>query len=249
MSLLAATARTFAAAVVVSLYVLLLGPPCIIWTLISRDARFIYAAGGLGVRLGFALAGIHVRVDGAEHIQRQTAAVYAANHSSNIEPPALFISLAALFPRLRIVYKAELRKIPVLVWVFDVAGFVPIERANRGQSLPAVDRATDAIRAGHSFLIFPEGTRSRTGDLLPFKKGGFVMAINAQAPIVPVVVSGARAAMRKGSPLIWPVTVTVEFSPPVSTIGKTIDDRDALIAAVREPMERILRRNRPDAVC
>jgi 1-acyl-sn-glycerol-3-phosphate acyltransferase len=137
----------------------------------------------------------------------------------------------------------------VLVWVFDVAGFVPIERANRGQSLPAVDRATDALRAGHSFLVFPEGTRSRTGELLPFKKGGFVMAINAHVPVVPVVVSGARAAMRKGSPLIWPVTVTVEFGPPVSTIGTSFDDRDALIGAVRDGMERILRRDPPGALC
>ena len=83
-------------------------------------------------------------------------------------------------------------------------------------------------------MIFPEGTRSRTGELLPFKKGGFLMAIKAQAPVVPVAVSGGRDAMRKGSPLIWPVTVKVEFAPPVPTAGLTLDDRDALIERVRE---------------
>jgi 1-acyl-sn-glycerol-3-phosphate acyltransferase len=122
------------------------------------------------------------------------------------------------------------------VWAFDLAGFVPLERANPGQSRPAVDRAAEALNAGASFLIFPEGTRSRTGALLPFKKGGFLMAIKAQAPIVPVVVSGGRDAMRRGSRLIWPATVTVRFGPPVATTGVGIDDRDALVARVRDGM-------------
>ena len=82
-----------------------------------------------------------------------------------------------MFPRLRILYKAELRKLPVLVRAFDLAGFVPLERGNRDQSLPAIERAAQALQEGSSFLIFPEGTRSRTGELLPFKKGGFIMAI------------------------------------------------------------------------
>ena len=226
--------RTLATAVVVSVYVLVLGPPTLLWTLVTRNARLIYAAGGLGVRIGFLLSGITVRVAGGENIQSGRAAVYAANHSRNVEPPAVFIALRRLFPNVRVLYKAELRKLPVLVWVFDAAGFVPIERANPGQSFPAVDAAAVALRHGASFLIFPEGTRSRTGELLPFKKGGFVMAIGGQAPIVPVTVSGGRAAMRKGSPLIWPVTVTVEFGPPIPTTGLTFDDRDALIARTRD---------------
>ena len=153
----------------------------------------------------------------AEHLIQ--GAVYACNHSSNIEPPAVFLALRPLFPRLRIVYKAELRKLPVLVWVFDAAGFVPLERSNPDQSRPAIERAATALREGNSFVIFPEGTRSRTGELLPFKKGGFLMAIKAQAPVVPVAVSGGRDAMRKGSPLIWPVTMTVHFGLAVPTVG------------------------------
>ena len=182
--------------------------------------------------MGFALAGIRLHVLGREHLQ--AGAVYACNHSSNIEPPAVFLALKPLFPGVRVLYKAELRALPVLVWVFDAAGFVPVERANRSQSWPAVDRAARALTAGASFVVFPEGTRSRTGELLPFKKGGFVMAIKAQAPVVPVAVSGGRDAMRKGSPLIRPVTVTVEFCPRVDTSGLTLDDRDRLVAAVRE---------------
>lgn len=230
--MIVAVLRTAATALLLSLYVLLAGPPTLLWTILTRNARVMYAAGALGLRLGFGLSGIRVDVQGAEHIPNR-AAVYAANHSSNIEPPAVFFALRRLFPHVRVIYKAEMRKLPVLVWVFDAAGFVPIERANREQSFPAVDRAARALREGASFLIFPEGTRSRTGELLPFKKGGFIMAIHAHAPVVPVSVSGGRAAMRKGSPLIWPVTVTVRIGPPVETTGLTIDARDTLIADVR----------------
>lgn len=221
-----------------SLYVLVCGPVVLLWALVFRQPAALYAAGALGVRVGFALVGIRLRVCGSEHIQR-VPAVYASNHSSNVEPPAVFLALAPLFPRLGVLYKAELRKLPVLVWAFDLAGFVPLERANKDQSWPAVDRAAAALKADQSFLIFPEGTRSRTGELLPFKKGGFVMAIKAQAAVVPLVVSGGRDAMRKGSRLIWPATVTVTFCPPVPTAGLTFEDRDALIARVRAAIEGV----------
>jgi 1-acyl-sn-glycerol-3-phosphate acyltransferase len=234
--------RTLATVAALSLYILLLGPPVLLWTLLSRNPRALYAVGDAGVRLAFTAVGIRVRVIGEENIDLGRAAVYAANHSSNIDPPAVFTALSRLHPRVRTIYKAELRKLPVLVWAFDVAGFVPIERANREQSLPAVDRATQSLLAGHSFFIFPEGTRSRTGELLPFKKGGFLMAIAAQVPIVPVTVFGGGDAMRKGSPIIWPATITVDFGSPIPTAGLTAEDRDVLIGRVRAAMDARLPR-------
>jgi 1-acyl-sn-glycerol-3-phosphate acyltransferase len=232
--------RSLATYVFVSLYILLAGPPVLLLALLFRNPAMLYRVGHLGVWLGLRLSGIRTVIEGGEHIQRHRAAVYAANHTSQVEPPILFDALRDLFPKLRILYKAELRKLPILVRAFDLAGFVPLERGNRDQSLPAIERAADALGEGNSFLIFPEGTRSRTGELLPFKKGGFILAIKGQAPIVPVAISGARAAMHKGSLVIYPVTVHVRIAPPIETAGLTLDDRDVLVNGVREKIEGLL---------
>lgn len=106
--------------------------------------------------------------------------------------------------------------------------------------MASIERAADSIRAGNSFLIFPEGTRSRTSELLPFKKGGFIMAIKAQAPIVPVAISGGRDAMRKGSWFVRPVMCRIRIGEPVATAGMTLDDRDQLIDTVRARIEGLL---------
>ena len=218
----------------------IVGPPLLLIAILFRNVPLLYRVGHVGVRIGLALSGVKVRVEGDEHMLRDRAVVYAVNHTSNVEPPILFHVLSPIFPRLRVLYKAELRKLPILVRAWDLAGFVPLQRGNREQSLPAIDRAAGALKEGNSFLIFPEGTRSRAGNLLPFKKGGFIMAIKGQAPVVPVAIVGARDAMHKGSFVIQPVTVTVRFGPPVETAGLTLENRDALASAVRREIEALL---------
>lgn len=237
-----AAIRSLITYVAVSLYVLLIGTPFVLLAIAIGSPRILYQVGRLGVQLGITLSGVRVRILGRENLQRHRAAVYAVNHSSNVEPPILYNALSDLFPRLRILYKAELRKLPVLVHAWDLAGFVPLERGNPEQSLPAIDRAAGALREGNSFLIFPEGTRSRTGTLLPFKKGGFVMALKAQAPIVPTAIRGAGAAMRKGSLVIQPVTIDVEFGEPVETAGLLAEDRERLVTEVRRRVQVLLDR-------
>jgi 1-acyl-sn-glycerol-3-phosphate acyltransferase len=240
MSTLIAAVRSLATYIAVSLYVVCMGPPFLLLALATGRPLPLYRVALGGVRLGLWLSGIQVRVVRRENILRDRAAVYAVNHASNVEPPILYAVLSDLFPRLRVLYKAELRKLPILVRAFDLAGFVPLERGTREQSLPAIERAAAALRDGNSFLIFPEGTRSRTGELLPFKKGGFIMALQAGAPIVPVAIAGARDAMRKGSLVIRPVHITVRFGGPIETAGLSVEDRDALVTRVRGAVAGLL---------
>ena len=234
-----AAIRSLVAYVSVTLYVLVLAPPGMLLAVLFDWPHVLYWLGRGGVRLGLASVGITYQVVGREHI-KPDGAVYCVNHSSNIEPPILYMVLSDLHPRLRILYKAEIHKLPVLSRAFDIVGFVPIERRNRQQSMAALDRAAEALRAGYSFLIFPEGTRSRTGELQRFKKGGFIMAINGQAAIVPMAIQGTRAAMRKGSLIIRPVTVSVRLGPPVELEGADVADRDELIRRTRAAVEALL---------
>ena len=240
MTTLVAAFRSLTTYIAVALYVAIVGTPFVLFALAIGNPAILYRVGNLGVRLGLFLSGIRYSVEGGEHIQRGRPAVYAVNHASNVEPPILFDSLRSLFPRLRILYKAELRSLPILTRAFDLAGFVPLERGNPEQSLPAIDAAAKALQEGNSFLIFPEGTRSRSGALLPFKKGGFIMALKAQVPVVPVAISGARHAMHKGSFIIRPVHVRVRFGAPVHTAGLRHEDRDRLISTVREEVQALL---------
>ena len=104
----------------------------------------------------------------------------------------------------------------------------------------SLDAGARSIQDGNSFLIFPEGTRSKTAEMLPFKKGGFLMALKAQAPIVPVAIQGGRDAMRRGSRIIRPVTVSIRVGAAIETAGMQSSDRDALIAQVRARIEALL---------
>jgi 1-acyl-sn-glycerol-3-phosphate acyltransferase len=163
--------------------------------------------------------------------------VYCANHQSNVDPPVLY---RAVHPRLHVLYKHEIDRIPLLARAFRMAGFIPIDRHNKESALRSIEAGASSLRSGHSFLIFPEGTRSKTDQLLPFKKGGFRMAIKAGAPIVPVAISGGRAAMVRGSFIIRPVTLTIRVGRPVETRAVDVEARDVLIERVRHEIATLL---------
>jgi len=230
--------RTVTTYVAVSLYVLVVGPPGMLLAILFRWKSLLYALGHFGVRLALFTTGITFRVTGREHVPLDRAAVYCSNHQSNVDPPILF---DALHPRMHILYKHEIDQIPILARAFRLGGFIPVDRRNREASLRSIENGASSIRSGNSFLIFPEGTRSRSDELLPFKKGGIHMAILAQAPIVPVAIRGGRSAMQRGTWLIRPVVVDIAVGEPVETTGMTAGDRDALISVVRARIEGLLR--------
>ncbi len=233
-SLLAAI-RSVVAYVVVLAYIAVAGPIALVIGLLKWK-RAMYALGHAGVQLALTMTGIRYRVVGRERVPAQ-AVVFCSNHESNVDPPVLF---RALHRQLHVLYKAELHAFPVMGTVFDVGGFVAVDRRDRAKAMASIGNGAASLRAGNSFLIFPEGTRSRTGELLPFKKGGFIMAIQAQVPIVPVAVRGGRDAMRKGSAFVRPVRVSVRIGSPIPTAGLTVDDRDELIVRVRQEVQNLL---------
>jgi 1-acyl-sn-glycerol-3-phosphate acyltransferase len=228
--------RSVLAYVGMLVYMAVAAPLALVIGLLLRWKRGIYLLGHGGVWLGLTLAGIRYRVSGLDQVPARSV-VFCSNHESNVDPPVLF---EALHPQLHILYKAELHNFPLMGTVFDIGGFVAVDRSDREKAMASIDDGARSLRAGNSFLIFPEGTRSRTGELLPFKKGGFIMAIQAQAPVVPVAVRGGRDAMRKGSRIVRPVQVSVRVGAPIPTTGMTLDDRDVLIERVRAEVQKLL---------
>ncbi len=172
--------------------------------------------------------GVHVRVHGREHLAGPGPYIFAPNHQSHFDIAAM---LGYLPGQNRFVAKKELFAEPVLGTVLRTLGMVPVDRRDPADAIARLNRAASA---GASLIIFPEGTRSRDGSLLPFKKGAFMAAIHLQLPVVPVVCRGTRAVMPAGGYLsIVPGEVDLFIEEPISTTGLGYEDRDALLERVR----------------
>jgi 1-acyl-sn-glycerol-3-phosphate acyltransferase len=216
--------------VVIPLYTILAGLFAIPYAYITGRRYPLYYLGRLGARIGFAIARIRVVVHGL-NLPENPHLIYMMNHSSNLDVPAVFIHLPG---EVRALGKKELFKLPVLGVAMRLGGFVPVDRSNRESAVAAVREATEVVRSGASFLIAPEGTRSRTGEVLPFKKGAFYMAIDSAVTIQPITVKGAFELMPPGSFAIRSGTIEVIFHEPIPTTGLSHADRHSLIETVRK---------------
>jgi len=231
--------RSLASFVLLGLYIAIVGPPALAAAFLTGRAGHVFALGRFGATAVRRLLGIRLAVSGLEHVDGNRPTLYCINHRSNVDVVA-FEALFPRCPRLRGLYKAEVGKVPVLGRAMKLVGFVPVERTNRASAIASVDAAARRMLAGDSFLIAPEGTRARGPGMLPFKKGGFVLAIKAQAPVVPVALHGTDTIMPRGRFWVKPGVVRIEVGEPVPTIGLTIDDRDQLMERVRGRMEQML---------
>jgi len=228
--------RTLFIGVFLSLYTLIVGPPLLVYTWITRNPDPIYWAGVKGVMFFVRAVGVRVRVRGRERIPPGVC-LFAANHTSSADAPAV---VGAIPRRIAILLKESLFKWPIVGDVFLSAHFIPVNRGLRDSAIASVEKATEALKAGQSFLIYPEGTRSPDGRLQEFKKGAVVMAIRAGVPIVPMACSGAHRVMEKRSLVIHAGEILVEFLEPIDASGYSFEERDKLNDHVRRALAAAL---------
>jgi 1-acyl-sn-glycerol-3-phosphate acyltransferase len=183
-------------------------------------------------------AGVRAQIIGKERLAASvdTPCVFASNHVSWFD---VFL-LAAFVPRYSFIAKRELLSIPIFGPAARACGTVPIDRNNRKSAFTSYQEAAKYIHGGRSVIVFPEGTRGKTVELRPFKKGPFVMAIAAQVPIVPTVIEGTINIMPRWTWRVKPGAVKVRFLEPVSTLGMTYEDRDRLSDVVHMQMAAAL---------
>jgi 1-acyl-sn-glycerol-3-phosphate acyltransferase len=194
------------------------------------------------------LAGSRVKVSvkGLSNIDLSVPYIYMANHQSNFDIPVLLGHLAVQF---RWLAKVELFKIPIFGRAMRKVGYISIDRYDRESAFKSLDVAANKIKSGVSVLIFPEGTRSRDGKIRPFKKGGFVLAIDSGVPIVPVVITGTRAIMPKGKFRIYPGHVSMVIHKPIDTAAYTRETKEALMESVRLVIYDSFETSKMDGVC
>jgi 1-acyl-sn-glycerol-3-phosphate acyltransferase len=182
-------------------------------------------------------AGATVEVEGLEHLPPGEPAILVANHESWFD---VFAMVAYLPINYRFVGKIELTKIPFFGPAWLACGHIAIDRSNREKAIESLRVAGEALRRDAAVVVmFPEGTRSTDGSLLPFKKGAFVLALQTGVPVVPVGVGGSREIMPKGSWRIRPGTIHIAIGPPIEVKGRGEEDRDGLMREARKEVERL----------
>lgn len=204
-------------------------PFFILYTWITGSPDAMYNMAMSAVRAGLRITGIRVRVEGREYIP-QRPCIFASNHVSNLDPVA---EVPFIPRRVAILAKKQVFRIPILATGMRLCQIIPVDREDKEAAAAAVDKAIEYIRAGASFLVYPEGTRSPDGRLRAFKTGTFVMAIESGVPVVPISLSGTNRLMRKGEWFIRPGEVTVRFGRAVDAADYKIEQRDALRDRVR----------------
>ena len=193
---------------------MIVAPPVLLIGSLFNRQNWIYWWANWGARTWLRLSGVKVKVTGGELLDPKQPYVFVSNHWSYLDAAPLF---AYTGRRVGMVAKKELLKAPILGYAMGFVNVIAIDRSNRERAVETLQIATDRLRSGISFGVCPEGTRARPGEMLPFKKGAFHMAVQAVVPIVPIALKNSDVLMGKGTGEAWPGTIEMVMMKPVDT--------------------------------
>jgi 1-acyl-sn-glycerol-3-phosphate acyltransferase len=216
----------------ITLFVILTGVPV---TFFDPTGRFLHAYAGLWGRIGLFLAGVKLEIENLEKIPSGQPLIFMGNHQSNFDILALYAAIPVHFSWIA---KEELFRIPLFGVAMRRAGYIPLDRSDGRRALKSMEEAAGKIREGVSVVIFPEGTRTQDGNLLPFKRGGFLLAAKAGVPIVPFTINGTSRINPAKTLRLQKGSASIRFSDPIETGGATGKRRDDLIDRVRQAIEQ-----------
>lgn len=215
------------------LYTIVMGSLSLISSLFDHAGRKQHWCAQVWCRMIARTAGTRVRVHGVEHIRPDTSYVFLSTHQSYMDIPAMLGYLPA---QLRIAAKKSLFRIPFMGWHLTRAGHIPIDRGSTEKAVASMQRAADYLQRGICAFVFPEGTRSRDGRLHRFKKGGFKLAMQARAPIIPVTIIGSRQVLPSDEIIFRPGPIDMYLDAPIPTAGLADDDLETLMQTVYDTM-------------
>jgi 1-acyl-sn-glycerol-3-phosphate acyltransferase len=218
----------------------LLALSAIICSFFDRSGEIYHRHARLWSSIALRLAGVTVEVASADKVPMGTPVIFMSNHQGNFDILALFQAIPRRFAWIA---KEELFRVPVFGHSMTRAGYVPLDRGASGRkALKSMENAAALIRDGRSVVVFPEGTRTPDGELLPFKQGGFLLAGKAGVPIVPVTINGSMQINPKNHLELYPGTIRIRFGDPVPTDGAAGRDRERLMDKVRQAIDAGLER-------
>ena len=200
---------------------LIVAPPVLLIGGLARRQDWIYWWASWGARTWLRLSGVNVKVTGDELLDPKQPYVFVSNHRSYLDAAPLF---AYTGRHMGLVAKKELLKAPILGYGMGFVNVIAIDRSKRERAVETLQIATDRLRSGISFGVCPEGTRARPGEMLPFKKGAFHMAVQAGVPIVPIALKNSDVLMGKGTGEAWPGTIKMTMMSPVDTSWVSNDE-------------------------
>jgi 1-acyl-sn-glycerol-3-phosphate acyltransferase len=215
----------------------ILGTVAILLSLFDSSGNIPHLVARFWGKIQLRTTGTRVRIQGLEHIEPEKSYILVSNHQSTFD---IFALLGYLPIQFRWTAKAELFRTPFMGWAMSRIGYIPIERGSPKKAYRSMLRAAEVVQKGMSVIIFPEGTRSPDGNLQPFKKGVFLIALKSQAPILPITIQGASRIMRKGDWRIYPGQVRIQIDPSIETAGTPAENEEQLSRRVRSTLVKNL---------